>query len=209
MRYTGRACYHRPGLPQQGFQRWRPRDGGPARRPRDGGLTMVAYNGAHVVVTGGTGALGTAVVGALRAAGAVCHVTNIVPGELENFPHRNDPGVHVASGIDLVDEAAIRRFYAKLCRRSGPSIPSGGRVRDVAGGRNLGGRFRRSVPDERAVGVPVLGGCDPRDPRPQRHPAPPTPRGGASSTWRPGRGSNLGSAPAWSPCRRRRRRSPR
>ena len=32
---------------------------------------MVAYHDANVVVTGGTGALGTAVVGALRAAGAV------------------------------------------------------------------------------------------------------------------------------------------
>src|SRR5215213_6385843 len=105
MRYTGRACYHRLGLPQQGFQR---------RRPRHGGLAMVAYNGAHVVVTGGTGALGTAVVGALRAAGAVCHVTNIVPAELEKFPHRDTPGVHVATGIDLADEAAVRRFYASL-----------------------------------------------------------------------------------------------
>src|SRR6476620_7170506 len=80
----------------------------------DGGWAMVAYNGAHVVVTGGTGALVTAVVGSLRAAGAVCHVTNIVPAELERFPHRNDPGVHVATGIDLVDEAAIRRFYEGL-----------------------------------------------------------------------------------------------
>src|SRR5262249_61226259 len=75
---------------------------------------MVAYNGANVVVTGGTGALGTAVVGALRAAGAVCHVTNMVAAELEHYPHRNDPGVHITSGIDLADEAAVRRFYASL-----------------------------------------------------------------------------------------------
>ena len=54
---------------------------------------MVAFHGSHVVVTGGTGALGTAVVAALRAAGAVCHVTNMVAAELENYPHRNDPGV--------------------------------------------------------------------------------------------------------------------
>ncbi len=75
---------------------------------------MVAYHGAQVVVTGGTGALGTAVVAALRAAGAVCHVTNIVQAELANYPHRNDPGVHVTSGIDLADEAAVRRFYGGL-----------------------------------------------------------------------------------------------
>ena len=75
---------------------------------------MVAFHGSHVVVTGGTGALGGAVVGALRAAGAVCHVTNIIPAELERFPHRGDPGVHVATGIDLADETSVRRFYASL-----------------------------------------------------------------------------------------------
>src|SRR5258708_12583483 len=75
---------------------------------------MVAYLGAHVVVTGGTGALAAAVVGALRAAGAVCHVTNMVAAELERYPHRNDAGVHITSGLDLADEAAVRRFYAAL-----------------------------------------------------------------------------------------------
>src|SRR5437762_3244010 len=75
---------------------------------------MVAFHGSHVVVTGGTGALGSAVVAALRAAGAVCHVTNMVAAELEKYPHRNDPGVHVTSGLDLADEAAVRRFYAGL-----------------------------------------------------------------------------------------------
>ena len=64
---------------------------------------MVAYHGAHVVVTGGTGALGTAVVTALRAAGAVCHVTNIVAAELERYPHRDDPGVHITRDLDLAE----------------------------------------------------------------------------------------------------------
>src|SRR4051794_41446655 len=75
---------------------------------------MVAYHGAHVVVTGGTGALGAAVVGALRAAGAVCHVTNFVTAELERYPHRDDPGVDIAQGVDLADEKAVRRFYEVL-----------------------------------------------------------------------------------------------
>ena len=75
---------------------------------------MVAFHGSHVVVTGGTGALGTAVVAALRAAGAVCHVTNIVAAELESWPHRDDPAVHVTTGIDLADEVAVHRFYAGL-----------------------------------------------------------------------------------------------
>jgi NAD(P)-dependent dehydrogenase (short-subunit alcohol dehydrogenase family) len=75
---------------------------------------MVAFHGAHVVVTGGTGALGTAVVGALRAAGAVCHVTNMVAAELDKYPHRADPDVHITTGLDLADEAAVRRFYGAL-----------------------------------------------------------------------------------------------
>jgi NAD(P)-dependent dehydrogenase (short-subunit alcohol dehydrogenase family) len=75
---------------------------------------MVAFSGAHVVVTGGTGALGSAVVGRLRQAGAVCHVTNFVAAELDHFPHKGDSGVHVSTGIDLADEAAVTRFYASL-----------------------------------------------------------------------------------------------
>jgi NAD(P)-dependent dehydrogenase (short-subunit alcohol dehydrogenase family) len=75
---------------------------------------MVAFHGSHVVVTGGTGALGSAVVAALRAAGAVCHVTNMVASELPGYAHRNDPEVHVTTGLDLADEAAVRRFYSAL-----------------------------------------------------------------------------------------------
>ena len=75
---------------------------------------MVAFSGAHVVVTGGTGGLGSAVVGALRQAGAVCHVTNFAAHELDRFPHKNDVGVHVTSGLDLADENAVSSFYAGL-----------------------------------------------------------------------------------------------
>jgi NAD(P)-dependent dehydrogenase (short-subunit alcohol dehydrogenase family) len=75
---------------------------------------MVAFSGAHVVVTGGTGALGTAVVAALRTAGAICHVTNFVAAELDNFAHKDNPGVHIASGIDLADETAVASFYESL-----------------------------------------------------------------------------------------------
>ena len=44
----------------------------------------------HVVVTGGTGALGTAVVGALLAAGATCTVPYVHEAEAQRFPHRDD-----------------------------------------------------------------------------------------------------------------------
>lgn len=75
---------------------------------------MVAFSGAHVVVTGGTGVLGSAVIAALREAGAVCHVTNLIAAELDHFAHKNDANVHVASGVDLADEASVQRFYASL-----------------------------------------------------------------------------------------------
>jgi NAD(P)-dependent dehydrogenase (short-subunit alcohol dehydrogenase family) len=75
---------------------------------------MVDFAGSHVVVTGGTGALGRAVVGALRAAGAVCHVPNLVATELDHFPYMSDPGVHIVRGVDLEDEMAVRRFYQFL-----------------------------------------------------------------------------------------------
>jgi NAD(P)-dependent dehydrogenase (short-subunit alcohol dehydrogenase family) len=75
---------------------------------------MVDFRGSHIVVTGGTGALGAAVVGTLRAAGATCHVPNLVAAELEAFPHAGDPGVRIARGVDVADEAAVRRYYQGL-----------------------------------------------------------------------------------------------
>jgi NAD(P)-dependent dehydrogenase (short-subunit alcohol dehydrogenase family) len=78
------------------------------------GHEMVDFAGSHVVVTGGTGALGRAVIAALRAAHAVCHVPNLVAAELDDFPHSSDSGVHIARGVDVADEAAVRRFYQAL-----------------------------------------------------------------------------------------------
>ena len=75
---------------------------------------MVDFAGSHVVVTGGTGALGRAVIGALRAAHAVCHVPNLVAAELDDFPYASDPEVRIGRGVDLADEAAVRAFYQGL-----------------------------------------------------------------------------------------------
>lgn len=75
---------------------------------------MVDFSGSHIVVTGGTGALGGAVVRALRAGNAICHVPNLVASELDGFPYLADPGVRIVRDVDVADEAAVRRFYQDL-----------------------------------------------------------------------------------------------
>jgi NAD(P)-dependent dehydrogenase (short-subunit alcohol dehydrogenase family) len=69
------------------------------------------YLDRHVVVTGGTGALGKAVVGALVEAGAVCHLPYVVAAEAEHFPWRQHPQVKLLAGTDLTDESAVARLY--------------------------------------------------------------------------------------------------
>jgi NAD(P)-dependent dehydrogenase (short-subunit alcohol dehydrogenase family) len=65
----------------------------------------------HVVVGGGTGALGTAVVGVLVEAGAVCHVPFIHAAEAERSPWRGHAAVKLIGPIELTDEAAVARLY--------------------------------------------------------------------------------------------------
>lgn len=70
----------------------------------------------HIVVTGGTGALGAAVVGALLEAGAVCHVPYVIAEEAERFAHRNHAGVKFVADADLADEAAVVRLFDSVPR---------------------------------------------------------------------------------------------
>jgi len=69
------------------------------------------YRDRHVVVTGGTGALGTAVVGALIEAGAVCHVPYVHSVVADRFAWRNHSKVKLVADIELTQEAAVARFY--------------------------------------------------------------------------------------------------
>jgi len=69
------------------------------------------YRNRHVVVTGGTGALGSAVVGGLVAAGAVCHVPYLHAGEVEHYLLREHSQVKFIGPIELSEEAAVGRFY--------------------------------------------------------------------------------------------------
>jgi NAD(P)-dependent dehydrogenase (short-subunit alcohol dehydrogenase family) len=69
------------------------------------------FEARRVVVTGGAGALGTAVVAELLRAGAICHVPCIDEAEAARFAHRNTPNVHAIAGVDLADEAQVARVY--------------------------------------------------------------------------------------------------
>lgn len=69
------------------------------------------YADREVVVTGGTGALGSAVVGRLLEAGARVHVPCIDASELERFPYRDHDRVRVDHPVDLTDAADVGRFY--------------------------------------------------------------------------------------------------
>ncbi len=74
----------------------------------------IAYEGRHVVVTGGTGELGAAVVAELLESGAVVHVParNVdKPGRLASL---RGPSLRLVGGVDLGHEDAVVRFYDGL-----------------------------------------------------------------------------------------------
>lgn len=70
---------------------------------------MTDYHGRTVVVTGGTGALGQAVVGALLAQGASCVVPYIHAAEAAQFPLKDR--VTLVGPVDLVSESDVARVY--------------------------------------------------------------------------------------------------
>ena len=67
------------------------------------------FAGRHVVVTGGDGALGQAVVRAFLDAGATCHLPVFGPG----WPDA-PAGARITGNMDLSDEGAVTSYYAGL-----------------------------------------------------------------------------------------------
>jgi len=95
----------------------------------------MTFSGKHVVVTGGTGALGTAVVAGFLAGGATCTVPYMHEAEAQRFPHRGDPNVRLIAVGDLADEAMVAKVYAGLSPWASIHIAGGfapGQVADTA-----------------------------------------------------------------------------
>ena len=68
-----------------------------------------SLSGKNVVITGGDGALGQAVVAAFRAAGAMCHLPLLGPAVPQP-----ESGIHHTGHINLTDESAVSAYYAGL-----------------------------------------------------------------------------------------------
>ena len=69
------------------------------------------FRNRHAVITGGTGALGTAVVTALVEAGAICHVPCMNEAEAQRFRLREHRQVVLTVTGSLAEEEPIGRLY--------------------------------------------------------------------------------------------------
>ncbi len=72
------------------------------------------FSGKQVVVTGGTGALGTEVVAGLLRAGARCIIPYRSDTEAQRFAHRGDPNMTLVTVSDLADETQVAKLYAGM-----------------------------------------------------------------------------------------------
>ncbi|MDH3703394.1 MAG: SDR family NAD(P)-dependent oxidoreductase [Alphaproteobacteria bacterium] len=68
----------------------------------------------HIVVTGGPGGLGQAVVGRLLDAGATLHLPVELASHLDGFSHAGHARLSTETDIDLTDAAAVDAYYAGL-----------------------------------------------------------------------------------------------
>jgi len=73
----------------------------------------------HIVITGGTGALGSAVLEQLLDAGARCSIPCFDKSELDNFDQEGHENLYVQIGVDLTDEEATQDFYSKAIQQNG------------------------------------------------------------------------------------------
>jgi NAD(P)-dependent dehydrogenase (short-subunit alcohol dehydrogenase family) len=72
------------------------------------------YSNRHVAVTGGTGALGAAVVELLVDSGATVHIPAHRAPDPAKFQLARHERVKIVAPVDLSDESAVRSFYESM-----------------------------------------------------------------------------------------------
>ena len=100
------------------------------------------FDGRHIVITGGTGALGSGVVGLLLTGGATCHIPVLHADELKRFPYT--ARCRIAEGVDLTDEASVEGFYRRFDGAGNPPLWAS---IQIAGGFSMGPIESVSKPD--------------------------------------------------------------
>jgi NAD(P)-dependent dehydrogenase (short-subunit alcohol dehydrogenase family) len=70
------------------------------------------FSNRNIVITGGTGALGSAVIDALLKAGAHCVVPYRHDTQAQNFTHRDNKAIKLVKVNDLSDENDVGKLYA-------------------------------------------------------------------------------------------------
>lgn len=92
------------------------------------------FSNLHVVITGGTGALGSAVTRQLLEAGARCSIPCLDASEPEHFSLAGHEHLYLDTGMDLTDEEATQSFYTSAVDKQGPLWAS----IHIAGGFSMG-----------------------------------------------------------------------
>ena len=70
------------------------------------------FQGRQIIVTGGTGTLGLAVVGALTAAGATCYIPCINLADAQASPFKGRTDVRLIPSVDLTDASQVETLCA-------------------------------------------------------------------------------------------------
>ena len=157
----------------------------------------------HIVVSGGAGALGTAVVEALAGAGAICHVPCLHEAEKQSCRLQESKNVRLAVAGNLADEAVVARFYQGIAPLWASIHIAGGFA--MAPMRDTTAALLRQQIDMNFVSCALCcrAAVNAMSNNTWRAPA------AASSMSRPAPAWNGAAAPAWWPIRRARRRSRR
>ena len=92
------------------------------------------FDGLHVIVTGGAGSLGSAVVELLLESDALCSVPCFNEKELQSFSYSDHPNIFTQSGIDLTNEGQAQSFYNDAVAEQGSLWAS----IHIAGGFGMG-----------------------------------------------------------------------